>query len=75
MKMNEQLEIYKEDIRKCSKCNGTLDRSMSFHNTEKNCENGLTFTYMKIGESMHAECYIEHVINTYLEIRLRELTK
>jgi len=65
--------IYNKDIGNCSKCNDLLNRSMSFHNTEKNCENGLTFTYMKIGEAMHAECYIEHVIDTYLKKRVEEI--
>jgi hypothetical protein len=62
--------IYNKDIGNCSKCNGPLNRAMSFHNTEENCENGLTFTYMKIGDAMHAECYIEHVIDTYIKIKL-----
>ncbi len=55
-----------EEIEKiCPRCGETLKEGIVFHNKDEIDKRG--FTHMKKGESMHGECYIEHVIDTYLK--------
>ena len=57
--------------RNCPKCGLSLSRGMSLHNIPENCEERISYPYMKIGESMHFECYIQKVIDEYLHALLR----
>jgi len=44
------------DEKKCAKCHLILGQRCCLNNLA-----ALTFLYMKMNESMHIECYIEHV--------------
>lgn len=59
-------------MEKCPKCGVLLNVRVVFHNVPRNCEEHITYPYMEIGQSMHMECYIEHVIDTYLEQKNNE---
>jgi len=52
---------------KCPKCGHFLNIRTVFHNVPENCKEYITFPYMEIGQSMHMECYIEHVMETHLK--------
>ncbi len=54
----------------CPICGVPLNVRVVFHNTPENCRERVTFPYMGIGESMHMECYIQHVIDTYIQSKL-----
>lgn len=51
----------------CPRCDMPLDQGVTFKNAKENYKERITFPYMKIGESMHMECYIHHVIDSYLK--------
>ena len=57
----------------CPKCGVRLNERTAVHNIPSNCINKLTFPYMKLGESMHLECYIEQVIGAILQEKLKDL--
>lgn len=65
--------MYTKPDEKCPRCGIPLNIRVVFHNTLKNCETHITYPYMKVGESMHMECYIEHVIDSYLELKMSRL--
>lgn len=56
---------------KCKKCGAFLNLGCTVHNVPSNCKERITFPYMSIGESMHMECYIQHVIDVYLEFKMK----
>jgi hypothetical protein len=62
--------MYKNPNQDCVRCGEKLSYGITFHNIPANCEKRKTYTYMEIGRGMHAECYIEHVIDIYLSKRL-----
>lgn len=75
--MNDAVEIdnskmYSKPDKNCPKCGDRLNLGLVLHNSPKNCEERKTYTYMEIGQKMHAECYIEHVIDTYLMNKMRK---
>ncbi len=55
---------------KCPKCDVPLDLGMAVHNNLEDCRRCITFPYMKIGESMHLECYIERVIDEHFKHKI-----
>lgn len=63
---------YQRPKDKCPKCNILLNERTVLHNVPENCKKIITYPFMKIGESMHLECYIQHVIDSYLEKKIKE---
>lgn len=57
----------------CQKCGIPLNVGMVFQNVPENCKEYITFSFMEIGQSMHMECYIQHVIDTYIEKKMESL--
>lgn len=66
MKINNNF-AYSKPKEKCPRCGISLNVRMVLHNTSENCKENITYPYMDIGESMHFECYMEHVMDTYLK--------
>jgi hypothetical protein len=60
-------KMYSKPVENCPKCGIKLNVRVVIHNKPENCKEHLTFPYMEIGQSMHLECYIEHVIDIYLK--------
>jgi len=58
---------YTKPTENCPRCGIPLNVRVVFHNVPKNCEEFITYPFMEIGQSMHMECYIHHVIDKYLE--------
>ena len=58
-------KMYTKPDQICPRCGMKLNLGMVFHNTPANCKERKTYIYMEIGQSMHAECYIEQVIDLY----------
>ena len=56
--------------KKCKVCGDCLKLGCTVNNIPENCEERITFPYMEIGESMHMECYIQHIIDCYLEKKM-----
>lgn len=52
---------------KCPKCGIPLNVRIVLHNIPENCKEYITYPYMKIGESMHMDCYIHHVMDMYFK--------
>ncbi len=65
-------KMYTKPDEICPRCGENLNLGMVFHNVPSNCKERNTYTYMDIGQSMHAECYIEHVIDCYLKKKDQE---
>ncbi len=57
----------------CPGCNLPLNVRMVLHNVPENCKECITFPYMKIGESMHFECYLEKSIKEILKKGLKDI--
>jgi hypothetical protein len=51
----------------CKRCNITLENAVIVQNLPENCKEYISWKYMEIGEGMHFDCYIETVIDKYLE--------
>jgi hypothetical protein len=64
--------MYTKSQENCRRCGQPLNIGTVLHNRIENCKDRITFPYMDIGESMHLECYIEHVIDTHLKKRLED---
>lgn len=60
-------KVYTKPNENCPKCGIPLNIRMVLHNHPENCKENVTFQYMEIGESMHFECYIRHVMDVYLK--------
>lgn len=58
--------MYARPHEKCPGCGVLLNLGVVFINVPENCDIRLTYPYMKIGEAMHMECYIQHVIDTHI---------
>ena len=56
----------------CPSCGFPLDVGVTLHNYKKNYMDRLTFPYMEIGQSMHLECYLQFVIDTIIEKKMRD---
>ena len=54
----------------CIRCNKNLRHGVAVNNIPENCKEQLTFPYMEIGEGMHLECYIQHVIEKCVKDKL-----
>jgi len=63
---------YSKPNENCPKCGIPLNMGFTVHNVPKNCEKYITFPYMKIGESMHMECYIQHVMDKVMEKDIKQ---
>ncbi len=59
----------------CQKCKTSLSEGCAVRNIPERCLNFRTFPYLKIGETMHLECYIEHVIDSYFNTKILEIEK
>lgn len=57
---------YDEIKEACINCGYPLENRVSFQNNKTEPK---IFTYMELGQKMHLECYIEHIIDTYLDSR------
>lgn len=60
-------KMYSKPDENCPRCGIPLNVRMVLHNVPQNCKEHITYPYMKIGESMHMECYIHHVMDIYWE--------
>lgn len=60
---------YSKKDETCPKCGIFLNTGMVLHNIPENCKKHITYPFMKIGESMHFECYLQHVIDCYIKER------
>lgn len=61
-----------DNFKKCSRCEYPVNFGIVLHNMPENCKERITFTYMKVGESMHAQCYIEHMVETIMKDKVYE---
>ncbi len=68
-------KMYSKPDENCPRCGIPLNVRMVFHNQPENCKEYITFPYMDIGQSMHAECYIQHVINSILKEKMDATSK
>ena len=66
----EPNEIEAREPDECKGCGISVKKGCTLHNTPSNCVEHISFPYMEIGESMHMECYIEHVIETILKKKI-----
>ena len=65
-------KVYSKPDKICPICGIPLNVRTVLHNMPENCEEYITYSFMEIGQSMHMECYIQHVIDTYLKKKLNE---
>lgn len=49
----------------CEKCGLSLDIGVSLINIPEHCKEHFLFKYMRLGEGMHFDCYIETLIDSY----------
>ena len=57
----------------CSICGIPLNKGCVVHNVPENCKEHITFPYMRIGDRLHIECYIQHVIEVILMEKVAKL--
>lgn len=60
-----------ENVEKCGGCGRTLCCGIRLHRLKDELEN-VNFPYLKLGESMHLECYINRVIEEKLNEKLQK---
>ena len=56
----------------CPECGIELSSGVALRNIPRNNKKNLTYPYMKEGESMHLECYVNKVV---IECVTREISK
>ena len=60
-------KMYTKPDENCPRCGTPLNVRVVVHNVPENCKEYITFPYMEIGQSMHFECYMHHVMDVYLK--------
>ena len=66
-------KVYTNPKENCLNCGMKLNLGVVFHNVPANCTERVTYPYMEIDQSMHLECYLEHVIDTILKKKMSRL--